>query len=325
MKKIKTKQKAYFTQEVEALQKWALSETLEAYADQISEPDMKERLQIKSFKDLQSALQLIRELANEMQLITTRNSDAFLHFKTFIPKFAMLHYSYNKARHKVIASPRGLGKTHNSARIFLQYLLEQDNDMTWFRYTESAVYESFVKLFSNIIAEENLENLFKIQQNKNNDLWEIRCKISNSVLDFRGAFSPHALKGIEGKNKLLFDEATEFSIDSMLKIEGSIKKDNKIEFWYCFNHGSQSKFNKIDSKDLIEGMKKRGAYFLKLEPQDNIYLDESYFQNLEGFKYLSPQAYYEATGKIFKKEEEVVERKPLNIMSRTIKRKFSGF
>ncbi|WP_445436280.1 phage terminase large subunit [Candidatus Borreliella tachyglossi] len=311
--------------ELNSIQKWTLFEVAEALKSKIAETDIKEITKLENIKDLSSVIDFIKNVKEELDFCNDLRSNIRIQFQTFIPKFAMLHYSYNKARHKIIASPRGLGKTHNSARIFLEYLLEQDNNMTWFRYTEGAVYDSFVKLFINIIEKEKLKNLFTVKQNKNNGLWEVKSKVSNSILDFRGGFSPHTLKGIEGKNKILLDEATEFTISSILKLEGNIKTDNKVEIWLLFNYGNPSKYIKTDSDLLIEGMRKRGAYFLKLDTSDNIYLSKEYLDNLEGFKHLSADMYYEATGKKVSQMQPSNDgqTRKLNIISQPIKRRFT--
>ncbi|AYE36924.1 hypothetical protein DB313_05340 (plasmid) [Borrelia turcica IST7] len=183
-----------------------------------------------------------------------------------MPKFACLKYAYNKIRHKLIASSRGMCKTHNSARIWLEYLItEQVNDMIWFRYTESAVYDSFIKLFGSIIDKEGLEKYAKIRQNKHNELWKVRSPYTNSVPDFRDAFSPPALKGIEGKNKVLFDEATEFSNSSLLKLEGNIKREDRVEIWYCFNFGEVSRYTLYTFKYTIKYCTIRIGQFISSE------------------------------------------------------------
>ncbi|QMU99698.1 hypothetical protein F0310_04600 (plasmid) [Borrelia sp. A-FGy1] len=316
-----------YEKEIESLQKWTLKETSNALKQRIAEVDLESITQINSIKDLKGILDFVKEIKEELNLYNDNRDNIRIHFNTFVPKFSMLHYAYNKARHKAVASSRGLGKTHNSARIWLEYLLEKDNDMTWFRYTESAVYESFVKLFQDIIRQENLKSLFKIGQNKNNGLWEIKSRVSNSVLDFRGGYSSYTLKGIEGKNKLLFDEAIEFPIEPLLKLEGNVKRKDRVELWYLFNYGEPSKYVRTSSTKLIEGLRKRGAYILKLNPEDNIYLDPEYISNLEGFKYLSTDAYHEATGKKVINDNNDNYYKPkskLNIMSKIIKRKFTS-
>ncbi|UGQ17848.1 phage terminase large subunit [Borrelia sp. RT1S] len=313
-----------YEKEIESLQRLILVDTMKAIKEKLSEGNLEDIAKIDNVKDLRLAMDLLVEMEERLYLLNDNKRNIRINFNTFVPKFSMLGYSYNKARHKLVASARGLGKTHNSARIWLEYLLESDNNMSWFRYTEGAVHDSFVNLFTHIIEKENLKSLFKVQYNRNSGLWEVKSKVSNSILDFRGGYSPHMLKGLEGKNKLLFDEAIEFPIETLIKLEGNVKRSDKVEFWYLFNYGEPSKGVLTSSTHLIEGFKKRGAYILSLKPEDNIYLDPAYVENLEGFKYLSPDAHYEATGKRVSSNEICKPKPKLNILRRTIKRGYQG-
>lgn len=174
----------------------------------------------------------------------------------------------------------GSGKSHFAAqKIIYRLLTEQNHKILSVRKVYSTIKDSVYTLFTQIINDWNLNELFTFKLSP----LEIECINGNKII-FKGLDDAEKIKSISGITSIWIEEASELKNSSelnqlMARVRGKHLK-NYVQFILTFNPISEHHWLKKEFFDVP----RENVKILKTTYLDNPFLDEAYIKRLESYK-----------------------------------------
>lgn len=198
----------------------------------------------------------------------------------------LFDYTY---RYGVFWGGRGSGKTvHIIMKLFAKGLREKRNILLMTKNT-NRVEDSVWKELLDVIKLFNMEQYFDLNKTK----FKAICKLNGTQFRCVGLDESEKIKGYSNISDVYLDEATSFTEDDFLLIDGTVrsKKYNlPLQVYVSFNPVSKAnwvyKFFGFSENIIPDNTKIFHTTYL-----DNPFIDESYLLRMNNLKRTNPQRY----------------------------------
>jgi len=160
----------------------------------------------------------------------------------------------------------GSGKSYAMAQLIILDCVNRKDSVKWLamRKIGATIQESIFSLLQDVIVEENLSAVFKINKTKQS----FECLINGSRIISSGLDDPEKIKSIHGIGKVWLEEATEFTEDDFKQLNLRLRGKGEKKQYYLT-------FNPIDASHWIKG------YFYDNKPDDCNQYSTTYKDNLK--------------------------------------------
>lgn len=188
-------------------------------------------------------------------------------------------------RYRIIYGGAGSGKSFYVAQ---ETLLNMASDGGYrylaIRKTAKSLRHSVYQLLTDIIIENNLASIFKINKTE----MTINCA-NGSRLIMSGLDDVEKLKSVAGINRVWVEEASEITDQDFNQLDLRLRGQNKLGYQLTLTFNPISELHWL--KRSFFGIGDENAFVLKTTYLDNPFLDESYRSTLERLKEQDYQYY----------------------------------
>ena len=210
-----------------------------------------------------------------MSIVLNINKDIFL------PVYYPYLLDYEK-RYNVYYGGRASGKTYFLHQKLLIKGLKEKRNILLMNKNTNKVVDGVWRELNNAIDEFKLRPYFKFNKTE----FRATCILNGTQFRCLGLDDPERIKGFADISDVLLDEATNFTMDDFELIDGTIRSPKynlPLQVYVSFNPVSKSswvfKYFGFDT-----GIVPDNTFILKTTYLDNIFLDDSFHQRMNGLK-----------------------------------------
>lgn len=196
---------------------------------------------------------------------------------------------YNERRYLVLRGGANSGKSHFATQKFLLRTFIKGHRLLVMRKKHNRVGESVYKLFTRIICELDLQDLFEFRTSP----FKITNLETGSEIIFQGLDDPNKIKSISGVTSIWLEEADQFTFDDFNQIDLRLRDitPDYRQIMLTFNPiGTSSWIYKHFFNEATD-YTKDNTFYLKTTYLDNNTTGEAYKKKLHSLKQQN-EAYY---------------------------------
>ena len=135
-------------------------------------------------------------------------------------------------------------KSYTIAQKLIIYAMEgEDNNSYVFKLVSAKIDETIYATFKKIIHSWGLREYFIFQKH------HIKCKLTNSFIDFSGLDDADKVKGLEGYRKIFIDELDQVSFDAYKQLRKRLRGQKGQQIIAAFNPVSEMSYIKTEIFD----------------------------------------------------------------------------
>ncbi|MCX6162235.1 MAG: PBSX family phage terminase large subunit, partial [Ignavibacteriae bacterium] len=188
----------------------------------------------------------------------------------------------NSCRYLLLFGGAGSGKSVFAAqKLLIRCLKESNHKFLLIRKVARTIRGSQFSLLKSLIDNAKLNEFFYIRES---DL-TIICKLNGNSFISAGMDDPEKIKSIYGITSVWIEESTELHLKDFRQID--LRLRGKSEYYKQII----MTFNPIDALHWLNTVQLKNSIKLKTTYKDNKFIDEEYYNVLEGLKDQDPEYY----------------------------------
>ena len=153
-------------------------------------------------------------------------------------------FNDEKIRFIFIYGGSSSSKSYTIAQKLLLYTLENQNNNSYvFKLVSAKIDETIYATFKKIVSSWGMDEFFIFQKH------HIKCKITNSFIDFSGLDDADKVKGLEGYKKIFIDELDQVSVDAYKQLRKRLRGQKNQQIISAFNPVSELSYIKTEIFD----------------------------------------------------------------------------
>lgn len=203
----------------------------------------------------------------------------------FLPVYQPYITDYS-CRYNVYYGGRGSGKTRFNITKLLFKGLQEKRVILLMRKTTANCKFSVWKELKEAVDRCGLTKYFTFYESD----YSAVCKLNGTIFKCLGLDIAEKIKGFTEVSDVLLEEATEFTLEDMELIDGTVRSTRyklPLQIYFCFN--PISKVNWVYKRFGFDtGIAPPNTFILKTTYLDNPYLSADYIQRMEDMKITNP-------------------------------------
>lgn len=203
----------------------------------------------------------------------------------FLPVYQPYITDYS-CRYNVYYGGRGSGKTRFNITKLLFKGLQEKRVILLMRKTTANCKFSVWKELKEAVDRCGLTKYFTFYESD----YSAVCKLNGTIFKCLGLDIAEKIKGFTEVSDVLLEEATEFTLEDMELIDGTVRSTQyklPLQIYFCFN--PISKVNWVYKRFGFDtGIAPPNTFILKTTYLDNPYLSADYIQRMEDMKITNP-------------------------------------
>lgn len=186
-------------------------------------------------------------------------------------------WSDNDIRYCFVYGGSSASKTYSYVQRTIVYMLEgSNNNSLIFRKYSTDIDRTIFQDFKNIIELWGLQEFFIIQKHF------IKCKVTDSFVEFKGLDDSEKIKGISGIKKILLEEFNQFEMIDFKQVKKRLRGSIGQQVYAIFNPVSEMSFIKTEifDKEILTDKPTTIQQKQINKPGDTVILRTCYLDNI---------------------------------------------